>query len=65
MRGRADVGLRYVCLPDSGGRRNNPDAFPAKAHFTSGGNLNMGANPRIAALEEADPLSYVLMACAI
>jgi hypothetical protein len=42
MRGRADVGLRYICLPDSGGRRNNPDAFPAKAHFTSGGNLNMG-----------------------
>ena len=42
MRGSYDVGLRYVRLPDSGGRRNNPDAFPGKTDFTSGGNLNIG-----------------------
>jgi len=52
MRGRADVGLRYICLPDSSGRRDNPDAFPAKTHFTSGGHMNMGANPKVAALED-------------
>ena len=46
MCGRTDVGLRYLCLPDSGGCRNNPEAFPAKTDFTSGSNMNLGNQPK-------------------